>query len=193
MELGRATLSKIKQNLFWALSYNCVSIPLAAGVLLPTYGALHPHPSPMMCPSYSHHPVQLIERRSDGLEDQGAEEALRGQEKIVWSDFGGRLHASSSPFNAAISDSGHLFCGYHAMERVNGLLTLRCVTGRVCCGGARRCGVDAVRGGRHDGGELHRCRVQLPAAQAAPPHPPVRCRPVTPCGLCALCRRGCVP
>jgi cation transport ATPase len=40
VELGRATLSKIKQNLFWALSYNCVSIPLAAGVLLPAYGAL---------------------------------------------------------------------------------------------------------------------------------------------------------
>jgi cation transport ATPase len=37
VELGRATLGKIKQNLFWALSYNCVSIPLAAGVLLPSY------------------------------------------------------------------------------------------------------------------------------------------------------------
>eukprot|EP00798_Chlamydomonas_sp_ICE-L_P031536 gene31536-6721_t len=31
LELGRATLSKIKQNLAWALVYNLVGIPLAAG------------------------------------------------------------------------------------------------------------------------------------------------------------------
>lgn len=36
--LGRATLHKIRQNLAWALMYNVVGIPLAAGVLLPTMG-----------------------------------------------------------------------------------------------------------------------------------------------------------
>ena len=41
--LGRATLSKIRQNLVWALLYNVVGIPLAAGVLLPGFGlALNP-------------------------------------------------------------------------------------------------------------------------------------------------------
>lgn len=36
--LGRATLHKIRQNLAWALMYNVVGIPLAAGALLPSLG-----------------------------------------------------------------------------------------------------------------------------------------------------------
>ena len=36
LELSKATLRKIKQNLFWALIYNCIMIPLAAfGILAP--------------------------------------------------------------------------------------------------------------------------------------------------------------
>lgn len=31
MDLGRATLDKIRANLTWALAYNVVGIPLAAG------------------------------------------------------------------------------------------------------------------------------------------------------------------
>ncbi|GAX72668.1 hypothetical protein CEUSTIGMA_g124.t1 [Chlamydomonas eustigma] len=38
LELGRSALNKIKQNLAWALAYNLVGIPLAAGALLPSYG-----------------------------------------------------------------------------------------------------------------------------------------------------------
>ncbi|EIE25451.1 heavy metal translocatin [Coccomyxa subellipsoidea C-169] len=36
--LGRATLGKIRQNLAWALMYNIIGIPLAAGALLPSMG-----------------------------------------------------------------------------------------------------------------------------------------------------------
>ncbi|MGB7440644.1 MAG: heavy metal translocating P-type ATPase [Coleofasciculaceae cyanobacterium] len=43
IKLSRATFKKIRQNLFWAFSYNTLGIPAAAGVLLPSLGiALDP-------------------------------------------------------------------------------------------------------------------------------------------------------
>jgi Cu2+-exporting ATPase len=40
VELSKATVRKMKQNLFWASIYNVLAIPVAAGVLYPAYGIM---------------------------------------------------------------------------------------------------------------------------------------------------------
>jgi Cu+-exporting ATPase len=40
LDLGRLTMRKVRQNLFWAFFYNCIGIPIAGGVLYPLTGHL---------------------------------------------------------------------------------------------------------------------------------------------------------
>ncbi|EPS60878.1 hypothetical protein M569_13922, partial [Genlisea aurea] len=37
IEIGRETMAKVRQNLTWAIAYNAVAIPVAAGLLLPQF------------------------------------------------------------------------------------------------------------------------------------------------------------
>jgi Cu+-exporting ATPase len=38
--VSRAAMRTMRQNLFWAFVYNCIGIPVAAGVLYPAFGIL---------------------------------------------------------------------------------------------------------------------------------------------------------
>jgi Cu+-exporting ATPase len=40
IRVARAAMRTMRQNLFWAVVYNCVGIPIAAGVLYPAFGIL---------------------------------------------------------------------------------------------------------------------------------------------------------
>ena len=40
IELAQATMKTMRRNLFWALAYNVVAIPVAAGVFYPSHGIL---------------------------------------------------------------------------------------------------------------------------------------------------------
>jgi Cu+-exporting ATPase len=40
IQLSKRTMTKIRQNLFWALGYNSAGIPIAAGVLYPFFQIL---------------------------------------------------------------------------------------------------------------------------------------------------------
>lgn len=49
IKLSKATVRKMKQNLFWASIYNILAIPLAAGVFYPTFGwSLRPEISALL-------------------------------------------------------------------------------------------------------------------------------------------------
>ncbi|MCM1982714.1 heavy metal translocating P-type ATPase [Lyngbya confervoides] len=66
IQLGRMTFQKIKQNLFWAFSYNTLGIPIAAGLLLPVFHqALSPSAAAalMACSSVSVISNSLLLRR----------------------------------------------------------------------------------------------------------------------------------
>ena len=40
IRLSKATVTKMKQNLFWSAIYNVIAIAVAAGVLYPAFGLL---------------------------------------------------------------------------------------------------------------------------------------------------------
>lgn len=49
IRLSKATVKKMKQNLFWASIYNLLAIPIAAGILYPNYGiSLRPEVSALL-------------------------------------------------------------------------------------------------------------------------------------------------
>jgi Cu+-exporting ATPase len=40
VQISKKVMRRIKQNLFWAFAYNVILIPIAAGILYPSFGIL---------------------------------------------------------------------------------------------------------------------------------------------------------
>ena len=57
VRLSRQVLKNIHENLFWAFFYNCIGIPVAAGVLVPFTGALSAHAPDTSRTSCPPHPI----------------------------------------------------------------------------------------------------------------------------------------
>ena len=50
LTIGRGTLRKMRQNLGWAIGYNAIALPIAAGVFAPTFGlVLRPEIAALRC------------------------------------------------------------------------------------------------------------------------------------------------
>jgi Cu2+-exporting ATPase len=41
LRIGKGTLRKMRQNLGWAIGYNAIALPIAAGVFEPAFGLVH--------------------------------------------------------------------------------------------------------------------------------------------------------
>jgi Cu2+-exporting ATPase len=75
IKLSKATLTKMKQNLFWASIYNVLAIPIAAGVLYPSLGiSVRPEFSALLMSASSiivATTAVLLKRADSGLESMG--------------------------------------------------------------------------------------------------------------------------
>ncbi len=77
IRLSKATVRKMKQNLFWAAIYNVIAIPVAAGVLSPLGILLSPAVSALAMSASS------ITVATNAVLLKGAEKHLRGQPAAV--------------------------------------------------------------------------------------------------------------
>ena len=79
LDIGRGTVRKMRQNLCWAIGYNSVALPIAAGVFEPAFGlVLRPEIAAISCPgqacsSRSTHFCSIVSAcRSDRWRTEGA-------------------------------------------------------------------------------------------------------------------------
>ncbi len=116
MDLSRAVLRNIKQNLFWAFFYNSIGIPVAAGVLYP---ALHLTLNPMLAAAaMSLSSVCVV---SNALR-------LRGWKPPVFSDH--PVPTAPLPESAVFQSQGKEENTVNKTIHINGMMCAHC-TGRV--------------------------------------------------------------
>lgn len=116
MDLSRAVLRNIKQNLFWAFFYNSIGIPVAAGVLYP---ALHLTLNPMLAAAaMSLSSVCVV---SNALR-------LRGWKPPVFSDH--PVPTATLPESAVFQSQGKEENTVNKTIHIDGMMCAHC-TGRV--------------------------------------------------------------
>ena len=115
MDLSRAVLRNIKQNLFWAFFYNSIGIPVAAGVLYP---ALHLTLNPMLAAAMSLSSVCVV---SNALR-------LRGWKPPVFPDQ--PVPTAPLPESAVFQSQGKEENTVNKTIHIDGMMCAHC-TGRV--------------------------------------------------------------
>jgi Cu+-exporting ATPase len=139
MELGRLTLRKVKQNLFWAFFYNVAGIPIAAGALYPFFGiTLNPAFAGLAMALSSVSVVTnalLLTRAKDRLAKIGpASEPLIAAEKTMSKQVAGEVKDSKLKCEECgyeITTPSHCNQQMH-VEAINGHQQLVCWMGPGC-------------------------------------------------------------
>ncbi len=120
VELSRATIRNIKQNLFWAFFYNCLGIPLAAGVFFPV---LHWQLDPMFAAAaMSLSSVTVV---SNALRLRLFKSKFRSESKPVCAGACCAVEADDTEIDTTIEEGGKETM--QKVMKIEGMMCPRCV------------------------------------------------------------------
>lgn len=129
LELSRATRRNIRQNLFWALCYNVLCIPLAAGVFYPVWGLLLTPMIASAAMSFSSLFVVLNALRLGRFVPRSKKEAFSQNESLKKEGNKTMLFGKKELVNTTLRVEG-MMCGHCAAHVEKALLNIGAKTAK---------------------------------------------------------------